>query len=173
MLLLARRYAPARVYGGRYAWFCNAIRSQQGNAQGRGKQDRSDHGASEFCKYTQHTARQMGVETRAQSPGYTTRQNPGRRARHIQGHASQRLGNPMTRVNGRPAKYRPRPRQREGLMTPNGDRAIGPGLTRRGHTTRKPAFEIKFALAPRGSLPAATAAGLVTEAASNRDTGLG
>ena len=24
--------APARVHGGRYAWFCNAIRSQQGNA---------------------------------------------------------------------------------------------------------------------------------------------
>ena len=107
-----------------------------------------------------------GVETRAQSPGYTARQNPGRRARHMQGHALQRLGNPMTRVNGRPAKYRPRPRQRKGLMTPNGDRAIGPGLTSRGHLTRKPAFEIKFALAPRDSLPAATAAGLVMEAAS-------
>ena len=58
-------------------------------------------------------------------------------------------------------------------MTRNGDRAIGPGLTSQGHPTRKPAFEIKFALAPRGSLPAATAAGLVTEAASNHDTGLG
>ena len=58
-------------------------------------------------------------------------------------------------------------------MTPNGDRAIGPGLISRGHPTRKPAFKIKSALAPRDSLPAATAAGLVTEAASNHDTGLG
>ena len=113
----------------------------------------------------------LGVETRVQSPGYTASQNPSREARHPQWRVSSDLG-PNNTSNSRRAE-RLRLRQRKSLMTPNGDRAIGPGLISRGHPTRKPAFEIKFALAPRDSLPAATAAGLVTEAASNHDTGLG
>ena len=53
------------------------------------------------------------------------------------------------------------------LITPNGNQATGPGLTGRGHPTRIPAPKIKLALAPRDSLPAATAAGLVKGAASS------
>jgi hypothetical protein len=58
------------------------------------------------------------------------------------------------------------------LITPNGNQATGPGLTGRGHPTRIPAPKIKLALAPRDSLPAATAAGLVEGAASSCGKGI-
>ena len=59
------------------------------------------------------------------------------------------------------------------LITPNGNQATGPGLTSRGQwPIRIPAPKIKLALAPRDSLPAATAAGLVEEAASSYGKGI-
>ena len=55
----------------------------------------------------------------------------------------------------------------QNLRTSNGNRVTGPGLTSRGHPIRIPAPKIKLALAPRDSLPVATAAGLVKVAATS------
>ena len=58
------------------------------------------------------------------------------------------------------------------LRTSNGNRVTGPGLTSRGHPSRIPAPKIKLALAPRDSLPVATAAGLVEGAATSYGKGI-
>ena len=60
----------------------------------------------------------------------------------------------------------------QNLRTSNGNRVTGPGLTSRGHPIRISAPKIKLALAPRDSLPVATAAGLVERAASSYGKGI-
>ena len=72
-----------------------------------------------------------------------------------------------TTTSNRPTGPAPTAQDSEEFDQPNGNRTTGPGLSGRAHPARKPAYGIKLARAPWESLPAATAAGLVTEAASN------
>ena len=72
-----------------------------------------------------------------------------------------------TTASNRPTGIAPSTPDSEKFDQPNGNRAKGPGLSGWGYPTREPAFRIKPARAPRDSLPAATAAGLVMEAASD------
>ena len=72
-----------------------------------------------------------------------------------------------TIASNRPSGIAPSTPDSEKFDQPNGNRAKGPGLSGWGYPTREPAFRIKPARAPRDSLPAATAAGLVMEAASD------
>ena len=110
----------------------------------------------------------LGVSTRVQSPGYTASQSP--KSEHVPA-TTAGAGNDSdtTIASNRPSGIAPSTPDSEKFDQPNGNRAKGPGLSGWGYPTREPVFRIKPARAPRDNLPAATAAGLVMEAAPDID----